>query len=278
MFSFSLKVPTPKGKTNPLSVWWNSLTPEAKLEFKAKRRAANAINLSRKKIELEKEKREVGEKALRLCAQELECIKVKDDPEWRPSAELVQAVWNAVDAGIQTTQIAEKLQKLGFSSRAWFKIQKYVFQDTVTQTEDIGVRLLTAVRFANRALKLEYEYMKRRQRRYPQMYSSEIIDCVKAMAGIETQLAKDLVALGLISSKKTGGGGIHLHLNTPRPESLTVETTSEKENKISDTVSIGSDVTDVEIPRDPQEPTDGSDGQLHTERVAGEIPQIPRPT
>lgn len=258
-------------KRNALKEFWKNKTPEEKAAFFAWRTAKLAEKKAEKEKKGDREREELGSRAVELAVCELEPIKTKDAPDWRPSPYLVQAIWDAIDAGVQTSQIAEQLEKAGYSAKAWAKIQKFVFEGTVTQTEDIGIRILSAARFATRALKNEYQYMKERQKKKPDLYSKEVIECARTLVQIETALSKELATLGLIASKKSGGGGIHLHLGTPRPQEVVVET---KSGETTERQAI--EVTDTNLV--VGEITDGSDRSLSAQRVADCVSSIPRPT
>lgn len=149
--------------------------------------------------------------------------------DYKPSQKVLDELWKLVDNGFDIERIREHLGQRGYSEKAWQAIKRELFKGVMSQTEDMGLRLEMGVRFALGAIKAEITYMKAMQRKKPFMYSKEIVEASETYSSIQMDYSKALINLGLVDSKKSGGGGVHVHINTPRPEKVVESVTVEKD-------------------------------------------------
>jgi len=188
-------------------------------------------------------------------------------PDWTPSTELLLMVWEMIDLGIPLERLQEALARLNMGSQVMMRLKKFVFSESISSTEDVGLRLLASIRYSIAAAKTEYESMKMLQKKKPYSFQREILQCLALIADLEKDLARELSNLGLVSARKHGGGGIHVHISTPRPD----QTVISDGTATVDASAFGAIPKGVPV-------EDGSYRRLPSDPVAEEIPSVPRPT
>lgn len=246
----------PKQQGRNIGDWMRSLTEEQRQLFYARRRdTVQALAAQRRALSVTRYHAKVDATASQTYKEAK-----GNGPDWTPSTELLLMVWEMIDLGIPLERLQEALARLNMGSQVMMRLKKFVFSESISSTEDVGLRLLASIRYSIAAAKTEYESMKMLQKKKPFSFQREILQCLALIADLEKDLARELSNLGLVSARKHGGGGIHVHISTPRPD----------QTVISDgTATVDAKGVPVE---------DGNYRRLPSDPVAEEIPSVPRPT
>lgn len=241
----------PPGGKRSFGQYLAELTPEQRKEwFKKRAEKQRAAKLALVALKLDAHEDILNELKDKIVA-DFKRESIFPGPNWEPSTDILENLWRAIDKGVDIDEIKHYLNQIGYSSKLWFKIKKRLFDEVISQPEDVGLRMIGGMKFAIDTIKRETLYMKKMQRNKPYQFSKEIIMGAEIVAQLEMKLAKSLADMGLVASKKQGGGGINVIVNTPRPDG---------KNEVTIEAVKGEERQSLTI--------DGDNGQLQPQRVA----------
>jgi len=215
---------TPKKKKSKVEEWFDKLTPEEQVEFRRKQ----SERMKKKWADLREKKEKAAQLAESLVPQVI-ANEIADNlgVGSRPDPRIIAKFREVVGAGEPLEKIRVKYFK-NLNDDRWNNFKKFLFQDKVSQVEDLGNMLLAAqdkhkilLQKRIRELRKEINHWKR-SRKEDKKYSAPIslmtmlYEAQNKLLELDVDIPKALSTVDAVGSKK-GSPSVTIVTNIPAP-------------------------------------------------------------
>lgn len=132
--------------------------------------------------------------------------------------------WAALQIAIQLAREGKDLEAIrgvcfpDCPQETWVRFKKMMFANQVSSPEDVGNELLIMRDMITADIRRQIRKMEEQQSNRPLLYHQQIVKALASIQQLHSDVAKRLVDIGAVGSKRTGGIAIQIINNIPRPE------------------------------------------------------------